>query len=466
MTVTEQQAAVPSTTPMPATSLETSGPRPPRRSDWAEAMAGLRSHAVTEPGRLRLIGAAIVALLLLFGLVTSWQTDSRTRSTTAVLEGSGPLSADAAMIYRSLADANTTAASGFLAAENESELVRKDYTTNIETASKLITKAAGKSKGSKTAQQQLTILNEQIPVYTGLVESARANNRQGLPVGGAYLRYADAKMRDTLLPAAHALYEAESKQLAQDHRDAGSMPWLSLFLGLAVLSLLGWAQRRHFLRTHRVFNRGLVAATTAAVVLLLWTLGGQLVAGHHLDEAERKGAASLKALNSALVAALQARGDEGMALVTRGSGGDYVRGYHDNMAKLAGKDPEAAQGGLLHKAVQLADDEAGREPVRSAQRNASFWYYRNGEVRKLEDSGDYSTAVAMVIGQRGTTGETFDKVDAGIREAITHEQKQFEGAVKDGRKALFALPEGAIVLVLLGAAGTVMGISLRLSEYR
>lgn len=470
MSVTEQQAVVPSMTPTPDGALATPatppGSQPPRRSDWAEAVARLRAGTGTEPGRLRLLGAVIVLLLLTFGLVASWQLSSRSADTKSVISASQPLSADAALIYRSLADANTTAASGFLAGGNESDEVRDRYQEDIRTAAERITKAAATSKGSQRANTQLEILNRQLPVYTGLVESARANNRQGLPVGGAYLRHADEQMRETLLPAASELYKAESEQLGQDHKSARSLPWLTMLLGVAVITVLVWAQRRHFLRTNRVFNRGLVAATTAAALLLLWVLGGQLLARHHLDEANDSGAKSLQALNSALVEALEARGDEGMALVTRGAGADYVDNFKKNMADLAGDDPEAAEGGLLYEAAQLADDEEGRAPVRSALRNAGFWHYRSGEVRKLEASGDYSQAVAMVIGSRGTTGETFDKVDAGLRTAIKHEQKQFTSAAERGRTALFGLPAGAVVLVLLGAAGAVVGISRRLAEYR
>lgn len=471
MSVTQQQpvprtgtSAVPSeSAPPPPVPM---GPKEPQKSDWGEFVKRLRGTALTEPGRLRIIGAAVAALLFTFGAVTSWQMSSRAESTDAVIHGSQPLSRDAALIYRSLADANTTAASGFLAGGNESEEVRTRYEDDIKTASRLITEAAARSKGSDNAQEQLVILNKELPSYTGFVESARANNRQGLPVGGAYLRHADEQMRTTLLPAASALYEAETEQLAQDHQDARSLPWLSLLLGAAAIALLVWAQRRHYQRTNRVFNQGLVAASTAAVLLLLWVMGGQLLARHHLDQADQTGGRSLQALNSALVAALEAKGDEGMSLVTRGAGADYEDGYEKSMTKLAGKDPESEEGGLLYEALELADSEEGRVPLRSALRNAGFWDYRHSEVRAMENSGDYSAAVAMVIGSRGTTGETFDKVDGGLRKAIKHEQKQFTKAANRGRGALNALPTGAMVLVLLGAAGAVVGISRRLTEYR
>lgn len=469
-TVPPASPAVPETSPHAAepsaSAAIPASPQPPRGTAWAEGVDRLRAAAVTEPGRLRLIGAALVALLLAFGAVTAWQVTDRAADADAVIHRSQPLSADAAYIHRSLADANTTAASGFLAGDNESDEVRRRYENDIRTASRLITKAAGNSEGSAAARKQLAVLNEELPVYTGLVESARANNRQGLPIGGAYLRYANDHMRGTLLPAARTLYEAESAQLRRDHQDARSWPWAALALGVLLLAVLVRVQRRHYLRTNRVFNRGLLAATAAVGVLVLWLAGGHAVARAQLDASDRDAARSLHVLNEALVAALEARGDEGMTLVARGAGSGYEQSYRKSMRKLAGPDPEAADGGLLDEAMRLATDEEGRLPVRSAQRNAGFWQYRHGEVRRYENDGEYSTAVALVISSTGTTGETFDKVDAGLREAIAHEQRQFRASASAGRAALTGLAVGAGAAVLLGAAGVVGGIGRRLSEYR
>ncbi|MEV4438676.1 hypothetical protein AB0K09_06570, partial [Streptomyces sp. NPDC049577] len=235
----------------------------PRVTAWREGLDRLRAGATTEPGRLRAIGAALAGLLVVFGAVTAWQVTDRSAASDAVVERSQPLSADAADIYRSLADADTTAASGFLAGGQEPRAVRQRYENDIARASELLVKAAANTEGSDAARRRIATLNDQLPVYTGLVEAARANNRQGLPLGGAYLRYASDRMRDDLLPAARGLYEAETGRLGEDYGHARSWPWASLATGVLALGALGWAQRRTYLRTHRVFNRGLVAATAA-----------------------------------------------------------------------------------------------------------------------------------------------------------------------------------------------------------
>lgn len=459
----------PSVPPPPSAAPPASAvPGPPRRTAWAEGVDRLRAAAVTEPGRLRIIGAALAALVLAFGAVTAWQTADRAGAADAVVRRSQPLSADAASIYRSLADADTTAASAFLAGGEEPPELRERYERDIRTASRLLAEAAANTGGPGRGRDEITELNELLPVYTGLVETARANNRQGLPLGGAYLRHAGVQMRERLLPAAEALYRAETARLGEDHRAARARPVPALLTGVVALAALGWAQRRHYLRTNRVFSPGLLAATAATAAALLWLAAGHGLARSHLGDSDRYGARSLQVLNEAWAGALRARGDESMTLVARGGGAAYEESFRAGMRRLAGDGPGGGRGGgQLAKALALADDEAGRAPVEDAVRAAADWRAHHATARELENGGRYDDAVALVIGPgEDTARSAFDAVDTGLAEAVRHEQREFERAAARGRDALGGLPAGAGTLAVLGAAGVVLGIGRRLSEYR
>ncbi|MFD0569815.1 hypothetical protein ACFQ0T_11880 [Kitasatospora gansuensis] len=76
----------------------------------------LRQLTGTAPARLRAAGVVLTTLVLLFGALTAWQVSVRAKAAGQVVTHSQPLSQDAAEIYRSLADADTTAASAFLLA--------------------------------------------------------------------------------------------------------------------------------------------------------------------------------------------------------------------------------------------------------------------------------------------------------------------------------------------------------------
>ncbi|MBL1092993.1 MULTISPECIES: hypothetical protein [Streptomyces] len=457
--------------------MPTSGvapPAPARRPAWAEGLDELRAAATTEPGRLRMIGAVLALLVLVFGAAAAWQVADRAAAADDVVERSQPLTADAASIYRSLADADTTAAGGFLAGGKDDAATRQRYGKDIATAAELLTKAAQSARSSDGAGEQIARLNRRLPQYTGLVETARANNRQGLPLGGAYLRYANEQMRTELLPAARALYEAESDRLAADYADAKDWPWAALVAGVLAVAALGWAQRRHYRRTNRVFNRGLLAATAASVAVLLWLVVGHAVARAGLMESYEHGARSLRVLNEARIDALQARGDENLTLVARGAvltddqQDFYESGFRTGMADLAGageRGPAAARS-RLGTALGLADDEAGRAPVRAALASVRQWQVRHAEARAADEKGDYERALAKVVGGAGSTGESCDRVAAGLSRALVHEQAEFRSAADAGRGALGGLPVGAGALTLVGALGAVLGIGRRLAEYR
>lgn len=107
--------AITSRAPAPGGGVSVPPDGPPGRSTaWAEGVERLREAATTEPGRLRIIGAVLAALIVLFGTVSVWEISGRSTAADDVVGRSQPLSADAASIYRSLADADTTSSSGFL----------------------------------------------------------------------------------------------------------------------------------------------------------------------------------------------------------------------------------------------------------------------------------------------------------------------------------------------------------------
>lgn len=442
-------------------------PTPPRRTAWAEGVDQLRAAATTEPGRLRIIGAVLAFLVVAFGAMTAWQMAERSAAADGVLNSSQPLSADAALIYRSLATANTAASSGFLAGGQETAQSRRDYERGISTAAdRLVNAAANSEPGSKSAET-IGRLNTRLPEYKGLVERARSNNRQGYPLGGAYLRYANAKMQ-VMLKDAEDLYKMENQRLRSDYDAATPYPWTAIGVGVVAIGGLVWAQRRNYQRTNRVLNHGMVAATAASTVALLWLVVGHSFARAGLNDSYDHGVRSLNVLNDARIASLKARGNETLTLVSRGAvtkevDGETVDAYDSDYTTQM-KDLSAK----LAAAEDLADDSAGESPVKGATENMQVWQDRHKDARKADDSGDYQGALDKVIGSKENkpTGECFDNVDTDLQKALTHEQGEFELAAADGKGAMTGLPVGAAVLAVLGASGAVLGIGRRLSEYR
>jgi hypothetical protein len=417
------------------------------------------SLTATPPRRLQ-TGAVLLALLaVLFGGLTVWQVNSRATAADNVVQHSQPLSDDAAQIFRSLADADTTAATGFLEAGKETAAVRAQYTGDIATASQLLTKAAAQSGSDDPGQQYITALNSQLPVYAGLVETAKADDRQGFPLGGAYLRHASAQMQTQMLGEAQQLYAAETARLADDYSAARSLPWAALGLGVVLLAVLVRAQIRLFHRTNRVFNVGLVFATACATLALLWLGVGQSVAASYLADSDNNGATPLRVLNQAEIEALQCRAAENLNLVARGSTTTYETEWENESRTLTA--------GLADAQQRTTGDATAQGALTAAHASWHDWQARHDQAHDINQSGQYDAAVSATIGDgSGTIDAAFTAFKGSLDSAAAHEQDQFRSLADSGRSATSLLAPGAGALALLTAAGVVVGVNRRVAEYR
>ncbi|WP_406204157.1 hypothetical protein OH807_28275 [Kitasatospora sp. NBC_01560] len=427
----------------------------------------------TAPGRLRLAGALLAVVTVAFGVLTAWQVNSRAQAAQRVVSYSQPLSQAAADIHRSLADADTTAATGFLLAGAEPKAVRDRYEQDLATASRLIAEAAARTTASSPAQGWLATLNQQVPVYAGLVETARANNRQGYPLGGAYLRYASDQMRTVLLPAAAQLTAAENQELDADYAAARAIPWAAYGLGAVALTTLVLVQMVLFRRTNRVFNPGLLGATAAVLAGVLWLTVAGLGARDALQDSARNGATPLKALNAARVDVLTARLAENLHLVARGSSGIYADLWAKTTTHLSdGQDlPVDRRGGTLPEAFRLAPADA-QKAVTVAWSKYDEWRERHLAASKLENvDADYQAALDATVTVKEadvpkTADASFNVVDQQLALAADTELEQFRRAAEGTDGDLRTAAVAVAVLALVAAAAAARGLGRRLAEYR
>ncbi|MFE6053178.1 hypothetical protein ACFQ6N_20660 [Kitasatospora sp. NPDC056446] len=426
----------------------------------------------TAPGRLRLAGVVLAVLTVAFGALTAWQLTARAQAADRVVSYGQPLSRDAAEIHRRLADAATTATTGFLLAGNEPQKVRTDYTDDLKTAAQLITEASARTT-SPAARTQLGKLNQQLPVYAGLVDTARANDRLGIPLGGAYLRYASEQMQNGLLPAAVELTRIENEALAKDYADAKSTPWAAYGLAAVTLAALVWVQVTLFRRTNRVFNPGLLGATAAVLAGGLWLAVTGLTTSAALVRADKEGGAPLRALNTARVDVLKARLAENLHYVARGSTAKYVKQWDDTTTSLVGKDdtgaPMERRTGSLPTALTAAPS-AARPSLLQAARQYDVWHGQHDAARAKEvKDSDYQGALDATVSADGgapTSDATFHAVDQALAQAAGIEQDTFLKAARGTHNDLRNTAVGAALLGLAAAAAALGGLGRRLAEYR
>ena len=430
----------------------------------ATAVRSVRKSAASTPGRLFLIGVCLALLAVLTGAFGAIAMQQKQNTIDNLISHREPVAAASQQIYRSLSDADATAASAFLAGGAMPAELRERYDLDIATAGANLAKASADVSGVPGAEEQVNVLSQQLPVYTGLVETARAYNRQGFPAGAAYLREASGLMRAKLLPAAQRLYEIDFDRLSAEQDAAGSVPWFSLALVLVLLGALLATQRYLTRRTNRVLNVGLVVATGAVVVALIWGTVALLIESSRVSAGHDHGSEQVEVIVQARIVALKMRANETLTLVARGDGGDY----EDEFRKLAEEISGDGDGNLLNQARGLAEDQATQDLIDAAQKNADDWLAAHRRVRELDDGGAYQEAVSLAISTSAKTSAAtmFNQLDDNLMKALRNGRQHFAEETSAASNVMTGLAPGVAVLALVAAAGVTMGIRERLQEYR
>lgn len=395
--------------------------------------------ARSTPGRLSLIILVLVAASLASGALTTWSVVRQERALEDLATRSEPLSHAAQEVYRALQDADATAASAFLSGGLEPPKLRERYEADIAQAQ------AALSVATASSPDLTATLAAQLPVYTGLIETARSNNRQGFPVGAAYLREASGLMRTQLLPAAQELYRAETDRVARAQDEAG-FPWGSVSVALAFVVALFFTQRYLTRRTNRLLNVGLLVATGAAVLSLLWATTVSVLVMNDVADS-RTASQKVDVLAQARIATLTARGEETLTLVARGAGQTYEKNFVEVSEQLEG---------LLDQAKRLDDTAA----VDQAMRHFRQWQQVHQRIREADDAGQYNDAVALI------DNPYFDSLDQDLVRAIGEARQDFSDEVAVARASLAGTVVGVLVLAVISAIGSTMGLWQRLKEYR
>ncbi|HZA16120.1 MAG TPA: hypothetical protein VE645_04365 [Pseudonocardiaceae bacterium] len=416
----------------------------------------------TTPGKLRLIRIVLVIGIVLAGVVGVVTANNRVNTTRDIAERLEPLNADVTTLYESLADADATVAAGFLSGGVESSEVRVRYDQDILIGTASLAQAGTQADEEPVTAQRIADITGQLPVYTGLVERARANNRQGVAVGVTYLRNASERMREVILPAAAELQRRQASRLNDAYQRAGAVPVVALAACGASLAGLTWVQVFLCRRTQRVLNVGLVLATGAVLTGLAWWTAAGMASASSLARALGHSRSVSEALGPAQLTALQARAVESLGLITRD--GASEPDFDARMQILARND---GAGGALGAAMQFATDPKGRAMVQAAVDAAGGYDAAHKEVRRLDDVGEYPQAVDAAVGTHpASAAVAFDRLTAVLQNAVDHEREAFGRNIDRARDWLTGLPTGIGTLALIAAVGVALGVRQRLEEYR
>jgi hypothetical protein len=414
---------------------------------------------------LRLAAVLLVFGAIAFGALAASAVSARRQAAHSVATDTEPLLVTAEGLYASLSDADATAATTFLTGGLEAPAQRERYASDLRAASGQLAALARQAGGSTQARAAVQTLATQLPVYSGLVETARASNRQGFPVGAAYLRKASTLMREQVLPAAGQLYEVEARRLSGDYRSGVSAGTLLAVIAVvcAMLGLLAVIQVRLARLTHRVFSVAMALATALVLALGVWMIVGLIGEQNALGRTQRTGSDAVQVLSAARILALRAQGDEGLALVARGGGEVSLRDF-DAVTRRLGSPGEPAS--LLGEAAAIERRSGSAAAIDRLSGTFARYLAVHRRVVALETNGRFNDAVNLAVGSHAQELSLSDALNSNLVQEISAAQRRFASAAGDATSALGGLWLAIPLLSVLFAALALYGVVQRLGEYR
>jgi hypothetical protein len=351
-----------------------------------------------------------------------------------------------------LANADAIAAATLISGGLEDTAKRADYDAEVLAASEALTDAG--LAATEADKHAVNALSDGLVRYAGLVETSRANSRQGFPVGAAYLSQARFEANEVLAPQAEQLRREGEQRMARAANSVGGVlggvAVALLVLGLAVLVAAGLVLAG---RTRRVSHPALLLAGVATIAALVIVTGGIAAQGSELRRAATGDVSDYVHANEAANVISELRVTEISAVAARGSGAEL----YDTFAEQAGE----LQGSEL--VTDRSRDEptlAGFDDAVGAYREAVIGDVETS-VRQLDlDQGDNPAAADSTLA--GDSAAAFTAVNDQAAAYVDHADQ----VLADRLAAAADANVNPVVPVLLGVLAAVLAVGGILSRGR
>ena len=352
--------------------------------------------------------------------------------------------------------ADSLASTAYLVGGQEDADQRTAYDERIGAAAAGLLVAA---QGATTADAvELETVNRQLARYVGLVEQARANNRQGFPVGAAYQRQA-REVASALVESLRAVEQSTRQRVDDSIERAFRASWLLVVTALVSVVAIVLGSWWLAVRWRRLVNVPLAIAGVVALLVLTVGVGVNGRAVSLAGDAVRSELSAADLVAQARAAGFDARSSEALTLINRGNGAAYERAW-----QLSASVVESAL-------VQACGDHG----VGCAALDDHFVYAKSHRVvRELDDAGDWDAAVALATeGVEGFQGEAGSNPPADFarfdQSSGLDVAEQSQAAARSFDLADDALGGLRVLIVLAGLLVAVLGAvgyGQRLREYR
>lgn len=391
------------------------------------------AYITTSPGKMLTLTLVLSIAIGAAGFSVSRSSAERQEQLTTLLHVTEPRSDAAHNLYTSLSLADALATTGFIQGGAEDPETRDRYDEAIDHA------ALAMGEGDRDIRRQL-------PIYTGLVETARTHNRLGNPVGAAYLADASALMREQILPDARQRFTASANTLTEQQRQLPRPQWVPISGLVAAVVMLLIAQWWLWRLTRRRLNSGFLAATAFMLVALLWVSVSNYATWAAGSRSFIQATQPWEQLTTARIAVHQARTDETLALVRRQPASDFDQAVTS-----------------LHHALDSVEGVRDAEAVAPAREALVDWQTAHHQLNETIDEGNFDRAIELAT--RSDSADSYDALDASLEKLIEDSRASMRELLSEGMAASQLVASAVAILSLCAVLSVILGIRPRLQEY-
>jgi hypothetical protein len=459
----------------------------------AGAKAG---HLAGVPRQLWIRQAIIVSIALLvalIGLKTYWTYASVVQT---IGKDSVPSIVAAEKIRTQLADAHTDIVNAFLTKEQDKEQgntgpSRQAYNKSIADAYDSLVEAAQNITYGDDERRPILAVLTQLSEYESLIgqaDEARAHESNHTDTTDTrdvqLLGSADVLMREHILPSVVALDRANFTHLDAAFTEGrqAARRWLFGFIATALLlgALLLETQFKLYASFRRIVNPPMaIGLIVFAISLLMFSVYAANILSE-IRTAKEDAFDSVHALSKTKAIAYTANAQESVYLLQRDKSAKALQtaGFNDASTQIfSGSIQDISQLPSDLKSLKnqgfLGDELAnitfsGEETA--AKKTLQGWldYVRiDRQIRSLEETGKHDAAVALNVGTQAMQSDwAFENFMQALDETQNINQSQFDQAIARAFKYASLLWMLLIPILLGPVIGTVIGLQLRLAEFR
>lgn len=431
----------------------------------------LQAAARTTPGRYRLWSLAAAALLVAATVTASASATFMRSSTRHAESSSGPVLVATQQLVSSLAEADAAASAAFLSGRDEDPEQRRLYEEALGRAGQQVEEIASLAGKDPAVRTVLGRASVQLTRYAGLVEAARASNKNATADANGYLVAAVQLAEQLVEGDVKVLTDDAQAALRDDQNDRNQGFWVAAAALVAAVALLALGQVRMVRLARRIVNPPLALATILALVALGLLVYANRASGNDMGDARRDGYDSIVLTARLGRAGFGAKASETLAVITGDAsqrrqadvGAAQVASgpFSDGAADLIRRgEPRGAPPGLLLDAAVAADSPRERAAVAEA---GLRWQRYQNTVATLRAAPNPAAAKAVAV---GPANSDFNGFNFSVQSILGQNRGQFLDGLGSAADRTARTPPLVLLLLVGALAAMFWGFQLRINDYR